>query len=88
MGSLVRSIGVQCCVLLSALKVLIFAWKIALSARPFRKLPLPKTYADSGQLFFGTTCHFIQEFAYDSDPDLILPCVGPIRSLWHSEDEE
>uniref|UniRef100_UPI00403EFC9C SulP family inorganic anion transporter n=1 Tax=Paenibacillus sp. FSL H8-0282 TaxID=2954741 RepID=UPI00403EFC9C len=63
------SIGVLFGVLLSALT---FAWKIASIRLTVQEATSSKTYAVSGQLFFGTTSHFIHEFAYDSDPDHII----------------
>ncbi|WP_340005110.1 hypothetical protein MHH52_25440 [Paenibacillus sp. FSL K6-0276] len=54
------------------MRALTFAWRIAFIRLTFRELPLTKTYADYGQLFFGTTSYFIYEFAYDSDPDHIF----------------
>jgi len=56
-------------VLLSALT---FAWKIASIRLTVQEATSSKTYVVSGQLFFGTTSHFIHEFAYDSDPDHII----------------
>ncbi|MEK5282726.1 SulP family inorganic anion transporter [Paenibacillus sp. FSL H7-0735] len=63
------SIGVLFGVLLSALT---FAWKIASIRLTVQEATSSKTYAVSGQLFFGTTSHFIHEFAYESDPDHII----------------
>lgn len=63
------SIGVLFGVLLSALT---FAWKIASIRLTVQEAASSKTYAVTGQLFFGTTSHFIHEFAYDSDPDHII----------------
>ncbi|ASA26505.1 SulP family inorganic anion transporter [Paenibacillus donghaensis] len=63
------SIGVLFGVLLSALA---FAWKIASIRLSVQTTGTSAIYAVSGQLFFGTTSHFIQEFAYGSDPDQIV----------------
>jgi SulP family sulfate permease len=63
------SIGVLFGVLLSALT---FAWKIASIRLTVQEAASSKTYAVSGQLFFGTTSHFIHEFAYESDPEQII----------------
>ncbi|WP_274528642.1 SulP family inorganic anion transporter [Paenibacillus piscarius] len=63
------SIGVLFGVLLSAL---CFAWKIAsiqLSVDPADSVT---TYRVSGQLFFGTTSHFLKEFRYESDPEQVV----------------
>ncbi|MBT2291081.1 SulP family inorganic anion transporter [Paenibacillus albidus] len=59
------SIGVLFGVLLSALT---FAWKIASIRLTIQEAHASTTYTVTGQLFFGTTSHFIQEFRYDSDP--------------------
>jgi SulP family sulfate permease len=63
------SIGVLFGVLLSALS---FAWKIASIQLSVHTAASVTTYKISGQLFFGTTSHFVHEFMYDSDPEQII----------------
>ncbi|AIQ20588.1 sulfate transporter [Paenibacillus sp. FSL H7-0357] len=62
------SIGVLFGVLLSALT---FAWKIASISLSVQTSADMATYVVSGQLFFGTTSHFIHEFNYEGDPENI-----------------
>lgn len=60
------SIGVGIGVLLSAL---VFAWKMA-SIRVAVSLEQGvKTYAVTGQMFFGTVSHFLNEFDPEGDPE-------------------
>ncbi|BCG61065.1 SulP family inorganic anion transporter [Paenibacillus sp. URB8-2] len=63
------SIGVLLGVLLSALT---FAWKMASIRMTATTEGGSKTYIVSGQLFFGTMSHFINEFSYGTDPDKIV----------------
>lgn len=63
------SIGVLFGVLLSALT---FAWKIASIRLNVQITGDTATYAVSGQLFFGTTSHFVHEFDYEGDPERIV----------------
>lgn len=63
------SIGVLFGVLLSALS---FAWKIASLQLNVHTTASVTTYRVSGQLFFGTTSHFVNEFMYDSDPAQVI----------------
>lgn len=63
------SIGVLFGVLLSALS---FAWKIASIRLSAETSAGTATYTVSGQLFFGTTSHFIHEFNYEGDPERIV----------------
>jgi SulP family sulfate permease len=63
------SIGVLFGVLLSALS---FAWKIASITLSVHTAADTATYRVSGQLFFGTTSHFVQEFNYAGDPGQII----------------
>ncbi|WP_236337028.1 SulP family inorganic anion transporter [Paenibacillus auburnensis] len=63
------SIGVLFGVLLSALS---FAWKIASIHLSVHMAADTATYTVSGQLFFGTTSHFVHEFNYDGDPEQVI----------------
>ncbi|MDF9843099.1 MULTISPECIES: SulP family inorganic anion transporter [unclassified Paenibacillus] len=63
------SIGVLFGVLLSALS---FAWKIASISLSVRTAGDTATYTVQGQLFFGTTSHFVHEFNYEADPEQIV----------------
>ncbi len=63
------SIGVLFGVLLSALS---FAWKIASIHLSVHTAAGTATYTVSGQLFFGTTSHFVHEFNYDGDPEQVI----------------
>lgn len=63
------SIGVLFGVLLSALS---FAWKIASIHLSVHTAADTATYTVSGQLFFGTTSHFVHEFNYDGDPEQVI----------------
>ncbi|WP_281364490.1 SulP family inorganic anion transporter [Paenibacillus agri] len=63
------SIGVLFGVLLSALS---FAWKIASIRVTVKEASSSRTYRVSGQLFFGTTSHFVQHFQYEADPAEII----------------
>ncbi|QSF47963.1 SulP family inorganic anion transporter [Paenibacillus tianjinensis] len=63
------SIGVLFGVLLSALT---FAWKIASIHLSVHTAADTATYTVSGQLFFGTTSHFVHEFNYDGDPEQVI----------------
>lgn len=62
------SIGVLFGVLLSALS---FAWKIASIRLTVKTTSVSAHYTVTGQLFFGTTSHFVQEFNYEGDPEQI-----------------
>lgn len=63
------SIGVLCGVLLSALS---FAWKMASIRLVVTTGTDTTTYTVSGQLFFGTTSHFVQEFDYENDRQQVV----------------
>lgn len=63
------SIGVLFGVLLSALS---FAWKIASIHLSVHTAADTVTYTVSGQLFFGTTSHFVHEFNYEGDPEQVI----------------
>ncbi|MNN44866.1 putative transporter [compost metagenome] len=64
------SIGVLVGVLLSALS---FAWKMANITVTAKEEKEHKIYFVSGQLFFGTTSHFLQAFGGESDPgDIVI----------------
>ncbi|WP_281365894.1 SulP family inorganic anion transporter [Paenibacillus phytohabitans] len=63
------SIGVLFGVLLSALS---FAWKMASIKLSVHTTASVTTYKVSGQLFFGTTSHFVHEFMYESDPGQVI----------------
>ncbi len=62
------SIGVGIGVLLSALS---FAWKMARIRTSIREEAGIKTYIVTGQLFFGTVSHFLQEFDATGDPEKV-----------------
>ncbi|MGF7048943.1 SulP family sulfate permease [Paenibacillus sp. DS2015] len=62
------SIGVLVGVLLSALA---FAWKMAKIHMITELRASVKIYTVSGQMFFGTVTHFVNEFHYEDDPDAI-----------------
>ncbi|MBP1157399.1 SulP family sulfate permease [Paenibacillus sp. PvR052] len=62
--------GVMAGVVLSAV---IFAWKVAKIRMQKEAQPDgSKLYRISGQLFFGTMTHFIDQFDYSQDPDHIV----------------
>ncbi|AIQ49431.1 sulfate transporter [Paenibacillus sp. FSL R7-0273] len=63
------SIGVLFGVLLSALS---FAWKIASISLNTHTSGNTVTYTVTGQLFFGTTSHFVHEFNYEGDPQKVV----------------
>jgi SulP family sulfate permease len=63
------SIGVLFGVLLSALS---FAWKIASIRIAVQEASSSTNYAVTGQLFFGTTSHFVKYFHYEEDPAEII----------------
>ncbi|MDU2241800.1 MAG: SulP family inorganic anion transporter [Paenibacillus sp.] len=62
------SIGVLVGVVLSAVS---FAWKIAKIRTTTHETTDGKTYAVSGQMFFGTMDHFVEQFNYDKDPQTV-----------------
>lgn len=62
--------GVFAGVLLSAV---LFAWKMArIRMTSSIQANGAKTYVVSGQMFFGTMSHFIEQFDYAGDPDTIV----------------
>lgn len=63
------AIGVLIGVLLSALT---FAWKMATIKMTVHEASGTKTYTVSGQMFFGTMNHFIEEFQYEIDPERVV----------------
>ncbi|WP_132746267.1 SulP family inorganic anion transporter [Scopulibacillus darangshiensis] len=54
-----------------ALSAIVFGWKMAHIKTTSRIEGNKKIYVISGQMFFGTTSHFISEFDYEKDPEKI-----------------
>ncbi|ULL19185.1 SulP family inorganic anion transporter [Paenibacillus sp. H1-7] len=64
------AIGVVSGVIMSALN---FGWKMArLRSRTFMNENGHKVYEISGQLFFGTMTHFVEQFEYAEDPEHVV----------------
>lgn len=61
--------GVIAGVILSAL---IFGWKMARMKTTTSMVNGAKVYIVSGQMFFGTMSHFVEEFNYNEDPEQIV----------------
>lgn len=62
--------GVIAGVILSAL---IFGWRMArLNSTSYVSETGEKVYAISGQLFFGTMTHFVEQFSFQDDPDQVI----------------
>ncbi|WP_410772224.1 SulP family inorganic anion transporter [Fontibacillus sp. BL9] len=63
------SIGVGIGVLLSAL---VFAWKMSRIRISRTEVDGVRTYGVTGQMFFGTVTHFLNEFDPEQDPEIIV----------------
>ncbi|MFE5322670.1 SulP family inorganic anion transporter [Paenibacillus sp. NPDC056579] len=64
------AIGVVSGVIMSALN---FGWKMArLRSHSFMNEKGHKVYEISGQLFFGTMTHFVEQFEYAADPEHVV----------------
>ncbi|AWP25263.1 MULTISPECIES: SulP family inorganic anion transporter [Paenibacillus] len=63
------SIGVLIGILMSAV---VFAWKISKIKTTTHAASGTKTYSVSGQMFFGTMNHFVDQFDYSDDPSQVI----------------